>query len=148
GADARRVRTAHSHRAAASAEPRHRRLPPEARGVSAPRRARSRSCRRGRARPGTRPVGTVTLWQGRFGTGPAEELMAYTASLPFDRRLAGDDIAGSRAHVRGLARAGLLDGDEVAAVLGALDTVADELRAGAFVFEPSDEDIHTAIERR
>ncbi len=89
-----------------------------------------------------------TLWHGRFGSGPAQELLAYTASLPFDQRLAGDDIAGSRAHVRGLVRADLLDADEAAAVLGALDVVADELAAGTFAFVPSDEDIHTAVERR
>ena len=40
-----------------------------------------------------------TLWHGRFASGPAEELMAYTVSLPFDRQLWRDDIAGSRAHV-------------------------------------------------
>ncbi len=90
----------------------------------------------------------TTLWHGRFGSGPADELMAYTASLPFDQRLAGDDLVGSRAHVRGLARVGLLDGDEAAAVLAALDTVADELAAGTFAFQPTDEDIHTAVERR
>ena len=70
----------------------------------------------------------MTLWHGRFGSGPADELLAFTASLPFDERLAADDIAGSRAHVRGLIRAGLLDGDEAAAILGALDAVADEHR--------------------
>ena len=45
-------------------------------------------------------------------------------------------------------RAGLLDGDEAAEILSALDTVADELNGGTFVFAPADEDIHTAIERR
>ncbi|MCU1373735.1 MAG: argH, partial [Actinomycetia bacterium] len=89
-----------------------------------------------------------TLWHGRFDRGPAEILMAYTVSLPFDQRLWPDDIAGSRAHVRGLVRGGILDGDEASAVLGALDTVADELADGTFTFVPSDEDIHTAIERR
>jgi argininosuccinate lyase len=89
-----------------------------------------------------------TLWHGRFGAGPADELLAFTASVPFDQRLAADDITGSRAHVRGLVRAGLLDADEAAAVLSALDTVADELAAGSFAFAPSDEDIHTAVERR
>ncbi len=89
-----------------------------------------------------------TLWHGRFAGGPAEELLAYTVSLPFDRRLALDDITGSRAHVRGLVRAGLLDGDEASAVLAALDTVAMELQVGSFAFLPSDEDIHTAVERR
>jgi argininosuccinate lyase len=89
-----------------------------------------------------------TLWHGRFATGPAEQLLAYTVSLPYDRRLAGDDIAGSRAHVRGLVRGGLLDADEASAVLGALDAVEEELAAGTFAFVPSDEDIHTAVERR
>lgn len=90
----------------------------------------------------------MTLWHGRFGDGPAEELLAHTVSLPFDVRLAGDDLAGSRAHVRGLVRGELLDGDEAAAVLAALDQVEAELAAGTFTFEPSDEDIHTAVERR
>ena len=89
-----------------------------------------------------------TLWHGRFAGGPADELLAYTVSLPYDQRLAPDDIAGSRAHVRGLVRGGILDGDEAAAVLGALDTVEEELAGGRFAFARSDEDIHTAVERR
>ena len=89
-----------------------------------------------------------TLWHGRFEGGPATELLAFTVSLGFDRRLAADDLAGSRAHVRGLARAGILADDESGVVLAALDRVEDELRTGAFAFEPTDEDIHTAIERR
>ncbi len=89
-----------------------------------------------------------TLWQGRFGEGPSEELMALSRSVHFDERLAGDDIEGSRAHVRGLARADILDESETEAVLAALDAVETELSEGAFDFEPSDEDIHTAIERR
>lgn len=97
---------------------------------------------------GVGELGERTLWHGRFAAGPAEELMAYTVSLPFDRRLAADDIAGSRAHVRGLVRGELLDGDEAAAVLAALDDVERELADGTFVFVPSDEDIHTAVERR
>jgi argininosuccinate lyase len=89
-----------------------------------------------------------TLWHGRFAAGPAEALMAYTVSLPFDRALWRDDLAGSRAHVRGLARVGLLEPAEADAILLALDEVDREMSSGAFVFVPSDEDIHTAIERR
>jgi argininosuccinate lyase len=89
-----------------------------------------------------------TLWHGRFAGSPADELMAFTVSLPFDVRLAPDDLAGSRAHVRGLGRAGVLDDDEVVAVLDALDQVERELTEGTFAFEPSDEDVHTAVERR
>jgi argininosuccinate lyase len=89
-----------------------------------------------------------TLWHGRFESGPAEELMAFTESLSFDRRLWADDIDGSRAHVRGLARAGILSLVERDGVLAALDVVAGELEAGTFAFVASDEDIHTAVERR
>jgi argininosuccinate lyase len=89
-----------------------------------------------------------TLWHGRFAGGPADELLAFTVSLDYDRRLAPDDLAGSRAHVRGLTRAGILTDDEAGVVLAALDRVEGELAAGTFVFEPTDEDIHTAIERR
>jgi argininosuccinate lyase len=91
----------------------------------------------------------VTLWHGRFGDGlPADELLAYTVSLPFDRRLAPDDLAGSRAHVRGLARASLLSADDAGILLAAIDHVAEELEAGTLVFAPGDEDVHTVIERR
>ena len=89
-----------------------------------------------------------TLWHGRFGSGPADELLAYTVSLPFDRRLARDDIAGSLVHVRMLGHVGLLDAAEVSAVIDALTTVERELSEGSFVFAEGDEDIHTAVERR
>ena len=89
-----------------------------------------------------------TLWHGRFEGGPSEALLAYTVSLPYDRVLAGDDLTGSRAHVRGLVRAGVLSLAEADAVLDALDQVGTELDAGTFTFVASDEDIHTAVERR
>jgi argininosuccinate lyase len=91
----------------------------------------------------------VTLWQGRFGSaGPAEELLAYTVSLPYDSRLGADDVAGSRAHVRGLVAAGIVSEADGAILLAALDRVAAELAAGTLAFKPGDEDIHTAVERR
>jgi argininosuccinate lyase len=90
----------------------------------------------------------MTLWSGRLEGGPAEALWAFTASLDVDRRLATDDVAGSRAHVRGLGRAGILSEADVAALLDALDTVERELASGAFAFTPTDEDVHTAVERR
>ncbi|MCU1462664.1 MAG: argininosuccinate lyase [Acidimicrobiales bacterium] len=90
----------------------------------------------------------MTLWQGRFADGPSEELMAYTASISFDVRLAPDDIAGSRAHVRGLGRAGILTTEEVALVITALNRAEEELADGVFKFAPEDEDVHTAVERR
>ncbi len=93
-------------------------------------------------------MSAVTLWHGRFADRPSDELLAYTASLPFDRRLAGDDLTGSRAHVRGLVRAGLLTGDEGAILIAALDRVEVEIEDGSFAFRPGDEDVHTAVERR
>ena len=93
-------------------------------------------------------AGGGALWHGRFGSGPAESLMAYTESISFDRRLLFDDVTASQAHVRGLARGGLLDADEERAVLEALEAVAAEERAGRLVAHADDEDIHTLIERR
>ncbi len=93
-------------------------------------------------------AGGGALWHGRFGSGPAESLMAYTESISFDRRLLFDDVIASQAHVRGLARGGLLDANEERAVLEALDAVAVEERAGELVAHADDEDIHTLIERR
>ena len=91
----------------------------------------------------------MTLWQGRFGEdGPSDELLAFTVSLGFDQRLAGDDITGSKAHVRGLERAKVLSAEEAAVILTALDRVALELSEGKLAFAPGDEDVHTAIERR
>jgi len=89
----------------------------------------------------------VTLWEGRLG-GTAEEVLAFTASISFDRRLAGDDLAGSRAHVRGLGNVGVLAKEEVAILLAALERVEEELASGTFSFHGEDEDIHTAVERR
>ena len=90
----------------------------------------------------------MRLWDGRLQSTPAPELLAFTASLSFDRRLAADDIAGSRAHVEGLGRAGILESAEVSILLTALARVGHELRDGSFAFVPTDEDVHTAIERR
>ncbi|MEA2703710.1 MAG: argininosuccinate lyase, partial [Actinomycetota bacterium] len=90
----------------------------------------------------------MTLWQGRLDAEAAEGLMDFTASLSVDVRLAADDVAGSRAHVRGLERAKLLTAEERQSLLDALDVVDDELSTGTFRFGPGDEDVHTAVERR
>ncbi len=92
--------------------------------------------------------GGAPLWHGRFSESPASALMAYTHSLGFDRRLWRVDIAGSIAHVRGLGHSKILSAQETEAIVLALQQVALEFEDDTFVFEPSDEDIHTAIERR
>ncbi|HEV3266215.1 MAG TPA: argininosuccinate lyase [Acidimicrobiales bacterium] len=90
----------------------------------------------------------MTLWQGRLTGGTAEEVMAFSVSLHYDRELAADDLIGSRAHVRGLGRGGILTDDEVATLMAALDQVERELASDSFKFAPDDEDIHTSVERR
>lgn len=89
-----------------------------------------------------------TLWHGRFAGGPSEALQQLNDSLPFDQRMFREDIAGSRAHVRGLGAVDLLSEGEVESILSALDTAEAEIADGTFAFVPSDEDIHTAVERR
>ncbi len=89
----------------------------------------------------------LSLWGGRFAGGPADALAALSVSTHFDWRLAGHDIAGSRAHARVLARAGLLDDGELARMLDALDALDADVASGAFTAAPEDEDVHTALER-
>ncbi|MGH2687847.1 MAG: argininosuccinate lyase, partial [Actinomycetota bacterium] len=92
-------------------------------------------------------MSTGPLWAGRFGSGPARETAAISASIHFDRRLWAQDLQATRAHARGLARAGLLGDEELAAIESALDEAADAFAAGTFPFDPTDEDIHSAVER-
>ncbi len=89
-----------------------------------------------------------TLWHGRFDSGPDQALMAFTASLPFDQRLGQCDVRGSKAHVKGLHAVGMLNDGETSAILAALDQVGSELADNTLDFVESDEDVHTAIERR
>ena len=88
------------------------------------------------------------LWHGRFSEAPADSLMAFTASIGFDVRLSRDDIAGSIAHAEMLGASGVLPVADVEAIVAGLRKVESEFAGGTFVFAQSDEDIHTAIERR
>ncbi len=89
----------------------------------------------------------VRLWGGRFQGGPAEALARLSVSVQFDWRLAPYDLAASRAHARVLARAGLLDADEVGRMLAALDDLEAACASGDFRPTVEDEDVHTALER-
>jgi argininosuccinate lyase len=95
----------------------------------------------------TQQPAEVRLWGGRFTGGPAEAVAALSVSVGFDWRLAGHDLAASKAHTRVLARAGLLDDAERDRLLAALDALADDCRTGRFQPDPADEDVHTALER-
>jgi argininosuccinate lyase len=93
------------------------------------------------------PAGATRLWGGRFAGGPADALAKLSVSVHFDWRLAPYDIAGSRAHARVLARAGLLDADELGQMLAALDDLEAACASGEFKPTVEDEDVHTALER-
>ncbi|HEX9013478.1 MAG TPA: argininosuccinate lyase, partial [Anaerolineaceae bacterium] len=90
----------------------------------------------------------MKLWQGRIA-GALDPLAArLNDSLPVDRRLAREDVLGSQAWARALARAGVITWFEAGLLVSGLQDALEELELGAFAFQPSDEDIHTAIERR
>jgi argininosuccinate lyase len=91
--------------------------------------------------------GATRLWGGRFRGGPAEALARLSVSVQFDWRLAPYDLAGSRAHARVLARAGLLTADELGRMLAALDDLEAACASGEFRPTVDDEDVHTALER-
>jgi argininosuccinate lyase len=88
------------------------------------------------------------LIRGRFARARLPEVEAFTASLPFDRRLYRHDIRGSIAHARMLAQVGLLRRAEAAKITAGLRTIEREIESGRFRFELADEDIHLAVERR
>ena len=88
------------------------------------------------------------MWGGRFEKGLLPELEAFNASLEVDVELYPYDIAGSVAHARALEAAGLIDAATLVHLERALAEVRQELSEGTFVFQPADEDIHTAVERR
>lgn len=87
------------------------------------------------------------LWGGRFEEGPSAAMAALSLSTHFDWRLAPFDIQQTRAHAAVLNRAGLLTDAEFADVVSALDALAQDVAAGRVLPDPSDEDVHTAIER-
>jgi argininosuccinate lyase len=84
----------------------------------------------------------------RFSEPPDPDFDAINRSLEVDMRLWPFDIAQSRAHVAMLAAQGIISSEDAGAIIEALASVEGELEAGLFPFEPSDEDIHMAIERR
>jgi len=96
------------------------------------------------------PAGAASgsLIRGRFARGRLPEVEAFTASLPFDRRLFRHDIRGSAAHAQMLAKVGLLKASELHAIVGGLERIEKEIADGRFKFALADEDIHLAIERR
>ena len=90
----------------------------------------------------------MTLWGGRFSESLDPLAAEFNASTAFDRRLAEVDVRGSTAWARALARAGILTEVEADQLCDGLRRIGEEIGAQRFVFAPTDEDIHTAAERR
>lgn len=88
------------------------------------------------------------LWGGRTGRGPAEAFDRLNSSLAVDKRMWAEDIAASRAHARMLGKQGIVPADDAQAIDDGLRDIAEEMARGSFRFVASDEDIHTAVERR
>ena len=87
------------------------------------------------------------LWGGRFAGGPSPALEALSRSTHFDWRLVPYDLAGSRAHARALHTAGLLDDTELAGLVAGLEALGERYAGGDLHPDPSDEDVHGALER-
>ncbi len=89
-----------------------------------------------------------SMWGGRFESAPADLMTEINASIGVDCRLWRQDIAGSKAHCRMLARQKILSAEDGAAILAGLDRVTAEIEAGHFEFRTDLEDIHMNIEGR
>jgi argininosuccinate lyase len=90
----------------------------------------------------------MKLWTGRLDGSVNAAVARLNDSLPFDQRMALQDVQGSIAWAHALERAGVLTQAEAGEIERGLTEVARELLNDQFVFQPGDEDIHTAVERR
>ena len=88
------------------------------------------------------------MWGGRFAAGPDAIMEAINASIGFDKRLAAQDIAGSRAHAAMLAATGIVSDKDAEAMREGLLTVLSEIEGGTFEFSTALEDIHMNVEAR
>ena len=87
------------------------------------------------------------LWGGRFAGGPSPELEALSRSTHFDWRLTPYDLAGSHAHANVLHAAGLLSDADLAELHRGLHVLGERYAAGTLLPDPTDEDVHGALER-
>ena len=90
----------------------------------------------------------MKMWGGRFSGGTNPDAWDFNASIEFDQRLGSQDARGSIAWTKALARAGLLSENERDKTVSGLSTILEEIEGGLFKIKDSDEDIHSAVERR
>ncbi len=87
------------------------------------------------------------VWGGRFRDKTDKIVDSFNASISFDRRLFSQDIAGSMAHCRMMAKQKIISQEEASQILGALSEIEKEMASGEFSFHEAQEDIHTAVEK-
>ena len=92
--------------------------------------------------------GSNAMWGGRFAEGPAAVMREINASIPFDKRLWKQDIAGSKAHVAMLGAQGIVSPDDAATIAAGLDQVAAHYAANGVAEDLVLEDIHMQTEAR
>ena len=88
------------------------------------------------------------LWGGRFSKTTDEMVNEFQASIAFDKRMYQEDIAGSIAHAKMLAKCGILSGEDRDAIVGGLEEIRSQIEVGTFEFSVALEDIHMNIEKR
>ena len=88
----------------------------------------------------------MALWSGRFQEDVSEFTQEFGASLPVDKALYHQDIAGSRAHAHMLAAQGIISKDDAAAIDKGLASIEARIEAGDFPFDINNEDIHMSVE--
>ena len=89
----------------------------------------------------------MALWSGRFEQGVSEFTQEFGASLPIDKAMYHQDIAGSRAHARMLAAQGVISEEDEQKIVDGLTAIEKRIDEGDFVFDINDEDIHMSIEK-
>jgi argininosuccinate lyase len=92
--------------------------------------------------------GSNSMWGGRFAEGPSAIMREINASIPFDKALWREDIAGSRAHVAMLAKQGIVSAADAAAIDKGLAQSAEEYEADGVPEDWDLEDIHMTVEAR
>jgi argininosuccinate lyase len=90
----------------------------------------------------------TTLWSGRFDQPPDAQTFAFGASFRFDRRLFEDDVVGSMAWARALARGGVLAAEEAGQIEKALADILERGRVDPAFVDGADEDVHSFVERQ
>ena len=86
------------------------------------------------------------MWEGRFHKETNKLLEKFNASITFDKRMYEEDITGSIAHSRMLAKQGIIAEGEQKEIENGLLQIKDEIKNGKFEFKIEDEDIHMSIE--